>query len=194
MEKDSYDSHVDRGIAECNQDISKAAEQPNISPQSQKLKSASRVMPACEDILKNKAIQSSTLHSLGDGVSHPPIQSAGEKEFVRKMVEKISHPQQQDRSSQIPSLDLGTQILAQQRKIAALKRKSPLSNDNLSVNKQQVRQAHCEQVRPFDIAQGEQVQPKALQVSPMPPTPASPQQRIIADIVAKEILVLSSAR
>ncbi|MCX5632530.1 MAG: hypothetical protein NTW93_02465 [Phycisphaerae bacterium] len=186
MEKDSYDSHVDRGIAECNQDISKAAEQENISPQSQKLKSASRVMPACEDILKNKAIQSSTLHSLGDGVSHPPVQSADEKEFVRKMVEKISHPQQQDRSSQIPSLDLGTQILAQQRKIAALKRKSPLSNNNLSVNK--------EQVRPFDLAQGRQVQPKALQVSPMPPTPASPQQRIIADIVAKEILILSSAR
>jgi len=28
----------------------------------------------------------------------------------------------------------------------------------------------------------------------MPPTPASPQQLIIADIVAKEIMVLTSAR
>ncbi|MGB8225420.1 MAG: hypothetical protein WCE45_00940 [Sedimentisphaerales bacterium] len=168
MEKDSYDNQMEQDIARCNQDISKAAEQGNISPQSQKSKSASRVMPAFEDILKNKATQ-----------SHPPVESAGEKEFIRKMVEKISNSQQQDRSSQIPSLDLGKQILAQQRKIAALKRKSPLSNDNLSVNK--------EQVRPFDIAQGRQV-------SPMPPTPASPQQRIIADIVAKEILVLSSAR
>ena len=155
MEKGSYDNRIEQDIARCNQDISKAAGQEKISSQSQKSKSASRVMPALEDILKNKATQ-----------SHPPIQSAGEKEFIRKMVEKISNPQQQDRSGEMPSFNLGQQILAQQRKIAALKRKSP----------------------------GQEIKPQPVQIKSMPQAPASPQQRIIADIVAREILVLSSAR
>jgi hypothetical protein len=90
------------------------------------------------------------------------------------MVEKISHPQQQDRSGEMPSFNLGQQILAQQRKIAALKRKSP----------------------------GQEIKPQPVQIkSPlgdglrqMPQAPASPQQRIIADIVAKEIMLLTSTR
>ena len=122
-------------------------------------------MPAFEDILKNKASQ-----------SHPPVQSAGEKEFVRQMVEKISHPQQQDRSSEIPSLDLGGQILAQQRKIATLKRKSPGQENNISQTSKQ------------------EIKPQPVQIQSMPPAPASPQQKIIAEIVAKEILALAGTR
>jgi hypothetical protein len=174
MEKGSYDNRIEQDIARCNQDISKTAGQPNISPQLQKsnlsakasakTESASRVMPAFEDILKNKDTQ-----------SHPPIQSAGEKEFVRKMVEKISHPQQQDRSNEIPSLDLGKQILAQQRKIAALKRKSP-----------------GQEIKPQPVQI--KLMPQKNMAGSMPQAPASPQQRIIADIVAKEIMILTSVR
>jgi hypothetical protein len=164
MENDNYDNRVEQDVARCKHDLSKAAGQQNKSPQPQNSKSSSRAMPVFEDILKNKAAQ-----------THPPVQIAGSKEFVRQMVEKIGHPQQQDRSSEIPSLDLAQQILAQQRKIAALKRKSPLQNNDSSANKQQV---HSE----------------ASQTSFMPPTPASPHQKIIADIVAKEIMALSAAR
>jgi hypothetical protein len=159
MEKNSYDNRIEQDIARCNQDISNSAGEKT----KQNSKSPPRVMPAFEDILKNKATQ-----------SHPPVQSAGEKEFVRKMVEKISHPQQQDRSSQIPSLDLGQQILAQQRKIAALKRKSP---------------------GPLgDALRQQEIKPQLIQIKSMPQAPASPQQRIIADIVAKEILALTGVR
>ncbi len=159
MESGSYDSHVDRSIADCNRDISNSAGKKNI----QNSDSSSRIMPAFEDILKNKFTP-----------LHPPVRNI-EKEFVSKMVEKISNPQQQDRSDQVPSFDLGQQILAQQRKVAALKRKSPQSpNDAIKVDKP----VH-------------QNTPDRNFVSA---APASPQQRIIADIVAKEILILSSAR
>jgi hypothetical protein len=189
MQNDSYDNRIDQDIARCKQDISKAAGQQtsasspsgvprtveqNKSSQPQKsnlsakglpkAESSLRVMPAFEDILKNKTAQ-----------TYPPVQSAGSKEFVRQMVEKISQPQQQDRSGEMPSLDLSQQILAQQRKIAALKRKSPLQNGDSSINSRQIH-------------------PNVSQISSMPPTPASPQQRIIADIVAKEIMILASAR
>jgi len=120
-----------------------------------KAESSLHVMPAFEDILKDKTIQ-----------AHPPVAGSIEKEFISQMVEKISHPQRQDRSGEMPSLDLAKQILAQQRKIAALKRKSP----------------------------GQEIKPQPAQIKSMPPTPASPQQLIIADIVAKEIMVLTSAR
>lgn len=112
-------------------------------------------MPALKDILEYKVEQ-----------SHSPVAGTGEKEFISKIVEKISRPRQQDRSGQIPSLNLGLQILAQQRKIAALKRKSP----------------------------GQEVNPRPPQIKPMPAAPASPQQLIIADIVAKEIMALSRTR
>ncbi len=196
MQNDSYDNRIDQDIARCKQDISKAAKQQtsasspsgvpspmdslrrtveqNKSSQPQKsnlsakglpkAESSLRVMPAFEDILKNKTAQ-----------TYPPAQSVGSKEFVRQMVEKISQPQQQDRSGEMPSLDLSQQILAQQRKIAALKRKSPLQNGDSSINSRQIH-------------------PNVSQISSMPPTPASPQQRIIADIVAKEIMILASAR
>jgi hypothetical protein len=164
MQNDSYNNRIEQDIARCNQDISKAVEQQNKSPQPQKSESFSHIMPIFDDILKNKSSQ-----------PHPPIQSADSKEFVRQMVEKISHSQQQDRSNEIPSLDLGSQILAQQRKVAGLKRKSPLQNNNSPIDQQQ------------------EDQPEQSQ-SLMPPAPASPQQKIIADIVAKEILVLAGAR
>lgn len=168
MESNSYDSHVDRGIAECNRDISNSAGEKT----KQNSKSALRVMPALEDILKNKATQ-----------SHPPVQSASEKEFVRKMVEKISNPQQQDRSGEMPSFDLGQQILAQQRKIAALKRKSPGPLGD-ALRQQEIKP------QPVQIKSA----PLKNMAGSMPQAPASPQQRIIADIVTKEILVLTSGR
>jgi hypothetical protein len=161
MDSDSYDNRIEQDIAKCKQDLSNPAGAQN----KQNSKSSSRVMPAFEDILKHKAEQ-----------MHPPIQSAGEKEFVRQMVEKISRSQQQDRSSEIPSLDLGGQILAQQRKIATLKRKSPgQENSAPQTGKQEIK-------------------PQPVQIQSMPPAPASPQQKIIAEIVAKEILALAGVR
>ena len=165
MESDSYDNRIEQNIAKCKQDRSETAGQPSKPPQSQKSKSSSRIMPAFEDILKHK-----------DSQSHPPVASAGEKEFVRQMVEKISHSQQQDRSGEIPSLDLGGQILAQQRKIATLKRKSPGQENNIYQTSKQ------------------EIKPQLVQIQSMPPAPASPQQKIIAEIVAKEILALASTR
>ena len=161
MESDSYDNRIKQEIAKCKQDRSETAGQQN----KQNSKSSSRIMPAFEDILKNKP-----------ELVHPPVQSTGEKEFVRQIVEKISRPQQQDRSSEIPSLDLGGQILAQQRKIATLKRKSPGQENNASqISKQEIK-------------------PQPVQIQSMPPAPASPQHKIIAEIVAKEILALAGAR
>lgn len=161
MKNDSYDNRIEQDITKCKHDLSGTIGQQN----KQNSKSSSRVMPAFEDILKNKAEQ-----------AYLPVQSAGEKEFVRKMVEKISHPQQQDRSGDIPSLDLGGQILAQQRKIATLKRKSPGQENNVHQTSKQ------------------EIKPQPVQIQSMPPAPASPQQKIIAEIVAKEILALASAR
>jgi hypothetical protein len=148
MESDSYDKRTEQGVLE-------AVRQQNLSPQPQNSKSSLHVMPAFDDILKGKALQ-----------AHPPVVGAGEKEFISQMVEKISHPQQQDRSGEMPSLDLGQQILAQQRKVAALKRKSP----------------------------GQEIKPQPAQIKSMPEAPPSPHQLIITDIVAKEIMVLASAR
>ena len=165
MQSDSYDNRLEQDIAKCKQNLSGTAGQPSKLQLSQKSKSSSRVMPAFEDILKNKAEQ-----------VYSPIQNAGEKEFVRQMVEKISHPQQQDRSGEIPSLDLGGQILAQQRKIATLKRKSPGQENNISQTSKQ------------------EIKSQPVQIQSMSPAPASPQQKIIAEIVAKEILALASTR
>lgn len=155
MKNDSSDNRVGQDVTRHGENLSQASPQQNKSPQPQNSKSSSRVMPAFEDILKNKVSQ-----------VHPPVQSAGEKEFVHQMVEKISSPQQQDRSGEMPSFDLGQQILAQQRKIAALKRKSP----------------------------AQEIKPQPIQIKSMPQAPASPQQLIIADIVAKEILFLTASR
>ena len=169
MDSDSYDNRIEREIANCKQDLSNPAGQQN----KQNSKSSSSIMPAFEDILKNKSEQ-----------VHPPVQSAGEKEFVRQIVEKISRPQQQDRSSEIPSLDLGGQILAQQRKIATLKRKSPgQENSAPQTGKQEIKS------QPVQIQS-----PLGDGLCQMPPAPASPQQKIIAEIVAKEILALASIR
>jgi hypothetical protein len=175
MQNDSYNNRIEQDIARCKQDFLKAVGQQNESSQPKNSKSAPRVMPVFEDILKNKVAQ-----------AHPPVQSTGSlvgaepaaarKEFVSRMVEKISRPQQQDRSSEMPSLDLGSQILAQQRKVAGLKRKSPLQNNNSDGDLQQ------------------KAQPQKMPVNSMPSAPASPQQLIIADIVAREIMSLSAAR
>ena len=162
------------------QNVSKAVRQSNKSslPQNSNLSKAEsslHVMPAFEDILKDKTIQSPTLHSFSDGAAHPPVAGASEKEFISQMVEKISRSQRQDRSGEMPSLDLAKQILAQQRKIAALKRKSPGQEM---------------------ILQPAQIKPTPLKdmTGSMPQAPASPQHLIIADIVAKEITALVSAR
>ena len=97
------------------------------------------------------------------------------KEFISDIVGKISHGSEEDYSEQMPSFDLGQQILAQQRKIAALKRKSPVSS---SIPADEPKPAPI-QIKPFQ--------------SPVY-QPLSPQQKIIADIVAREIRDLTSIR
>jgi len=97
------------------------------------------------------------------------------KEFISDIVGKISHGSDEDFSEQMPSFDLGQQILAQQRKIAALKRRSPGSGSI----PESPRKAPMTQIKPF--------QPPVYQ-------PLSPQQKIIADIIAREISVLTSGR
>ncbi len=152
------DKNNDRRTAQDIRQPNKPSQPQNLNLSAEalaKAESSSHIMPAFEDILKDKTIE-----------SHPLVAGAAEKEFISQMVEKISHTQQQDRSGEIPSLDLGQQILAQQRKIAALKRKSP----------------------------GQETKPQPAQIKSIPPAPASPQHLIIADIVAKEIIVLTSAR
>jgi hypothetical protein len=103
-----------------------------------------------------------------------PAPDSGEKEFVSQIVEKISRGDGQDFSTEVPSFNLGQQILSQQRKIAALKRKSPISPD--VSNTQQ------------------SLSMKIPPIQSMPQAPASPQQQIIAEIIAREIQFLTSAR
>jgi hypothetical protein len=97
------------------------------------------------------------------------------KEFVSQMVEKISRQNNEDFSTEVPSFNLGQNILAQQRKIAAFKRKSPLSPNV-----------------PQETRQPESLIPVPIQS--IPQVPASPQQKIIAEIVAREIEALTAAK
>lgn len=156
MQNNSYDSKMERDIGELSKDVGQQSE--GAVPQKRKI--PVRPIPTLEDITGQKPFD-----------AHPPVQSTEGKEFVHQMVEKISRQQAEDRSNNMPSYDLADKILAQQRKVAALKRKSPLENNNQPLS-----------------------QPEPVQISIMPPAPASPQQKIIAEIVAKEILILSSAR
>jgi hypothetical protein len=120
-------------------------------------------MPTFGEIMRNKKPAASI-----------PAQDSGEKEFVSRIVEKISRGDGQDFSTEVPSFNLGQQILSQQRKIAALKRKSPSSSE--ASNTQQ------------------SLSIKIPPIQSIPQTPASPQQQIIAEIIAREIQVLTSAR
>jgi len=132
-----------------------------------------------------------SMPSFGDIMKTPPAKG----EFVSNMVEKISKADNADKSQDMPSLDLGMQILAQQRKIAGLKRKSPgKENDTPQIDKEEIK------FRPIPIiAQSVPVvfpvrTINNIQIAPAVPAAAqpSPQQLIIADIVAKEILALSA--
>jgi len=166
MEKDkNHDNKVEQDIARGKQDLLNALlkqQNPLANPDS---------MPSFGDIMKN-----------------PPVKG----EFVSNMVEKISKADSADKSQDMPSLDLGMQILAQQRKVAGLKRKSPGKENNPpQMDKQEIK------FRPIPIK--EQPNPvvfpiRSFQAAPAgsAAAPASPQQLIIADIVAKEILALSS--
>jgi hypothetical protein len=121
-----------------------------------------RSMPTLGEIMRNKK-----------PAAYAPIQDSDEKEFVSKIVEKISRGDGQDFSEEVPSFNLGRQILSQQRKIAGLKRKSPSSND-----------AGNTQPSPsIKLPSIQSIQP-----------PASPQQQIISEIIAREIKILTSAR
>lgn len=167
MEKDKkIDNKVEQDIAKCRQDLLGAIrkqQNPLDNPDS---------MPSFGDILKK-----------------PPAKN----EFVSNMVEKISKADKADKSQDMPSLDLGMQILAQQRKIAALKRKSPGKEDNPpQANKQEIKfQPVPIKTQPNPVAFTPRVTPVAVVAAPVA-APASPQQMIIADIVAKEILALSA--
>jgi hypothetical protein len=122
-----------------------------------------RSMPTLGEIMRNKK-----------SAAYTPIQDSGEKEFVSKIVEKISRGDGQDFSEEVPSFNLGQQILSQQRKIAGLKRKSPSSND----------------------AGNTQPSPsiKLPSIQSISQPPASPQQQIISEIIAREIKNLTSVR
>jgi len=102
-------------------------------------------------------------------------QDTPKKEFVSQMVEKISRQDNEDFSTEVPSFNLGQQILAQQRKIAAFKRKSPLAS-NISDETRQP------------------VSANPVSIQSIPQAPASPQQKIIAEIVAREIQVLNAVK
>ena len=119
-------------------------------------------MPTLEEIMRNKK-----------SAAYASIRNSDEKEFVSKIVEKIRRGDGQDFSTEVPSFNLGQQILSQQRKIAGLKRKSPLSND-----------AGNTQPSPsIKLPSIQSIQP-----------PASPQQQIISEIIAREIKNLTSVR
>jgi hypothetical protein len=120
-------------------------------------------MPTFGEIMRNKK-----------PVASIPAQDTGEKEFVSQIVEKISRGDGQDFSTEVPSFNLGQQILSQQRKIAALKRKSPTSSDDVSNTQQSL-------------------SIKNPPIQSISQAPASPQQQIIAEIIAREIRVLTSA-
>jgi hypothetical protein len=122
-------------------------------------KTTPRNMPTFGDIMKNINKPQDTLKT----------------EFVSQMVEKISRQDNEDFSSEVPSFNLGQHILAQQRKIAAFKRKSPTAS-NL----------------PEETRQPVSANPVPIQS--IPQTPASPQQKIIAEIVAREIQVMTAVK
>jgi hypothetical protein len=126
-----------------------------------KLGMPSHTMPTLGDILKNKTSDADA-----------PIQDPGKKEFVSQMVEKISRSADEDFSSEVPSFNLGRQILAQQRKIATFKRKSPSSP--ILPNK------------PLPVTLN------IMPIQPISQAPASPQQKIIAEIIAREIQTLTA--
>ncbi|MBN1787398.1 MAG: hypothetical protein JW806_03285 [Sedimentisphaerales bacterium] len=156
MENGSYNKQMEQDIQNLTEDV----RQQNNPSKSQKQKTPARTMPTLEEITGHKNPE-----------THSPLQSNNSKEFVHQMVEKIGRAQPEDRSSQMPSLNLADKILAQQRKIAALKRKSPPENNNQPSSK-----------------------PEPVHINSMPSPPASPQQKIIADIVAKQIVALSVER
>jgi hypothetical protein len=103
-------------------------------------------------------------------------------EFISDIVGKISKGNDKDYTEGMPTFDLGSQILAQQRKIAAMKRKSPgapTSPENPAEVKHQPIKFVPVKIIPFQMP-AEQ--------------PMSPQQKIIADIIAREIRILTAAR
>jgi hypothetical protein len=153
----SYDSRVEQDIEKCKQDVLGAIRQQQSPFDSH------HSMPSFEDIMKNTP----------DKKVFP---NSAKKEFVSSMVEKIHQANHQGRSAEIPSLNLGIQILAQQRKIAGLKRKSP------------------EKVNDSQQAHKEKISSQPVRIQSISAAPPSPQQIIIADIVAREITVLSAAR
>jgi len=159
MEKDeNRDKKVEQDIAKCKQDLLSAIRRQ-----------------------QNPLDNPDSMPSFGDIMKKPPANG----EFVSNMVEKISKADNADKSEDMPSLNLGVQILAQQRKIAALKRKSPgKENDPPQMDKQEIK------FRPIPIIA--QPAPVVFPIRTAHTAPASPQQLIIADIVAKEILALSA--
>ncbi|MCE5341129.1 MAG: hypothetical protein LLF92_08385 [Planctomycetaceae bacterium] len=143
-------------------------------------------------------------------------------EFISDIVGKISNAKDEDYTEGMPTFDLGSQILAQHRKIAAMKRKSPGSPASTPTPTPAPAAAKAQAIKfvpvkilPFQKSEpipsdfvvqastreivsnkiqnlGDfRVAPK--QSSGAPLQPMSPQQRIIADIVAREIKVLTSA-
>ncbi|HAL44510.1 MAG: hypothetical protein A2Y12_16765 [Planctomycetes bacterium GWF2_42_9] len=105
------------------------------------------------------------------------MQNDEKKEFISDIVGKISEGKSENYTEGMPTFDLGQQILSQQRKIASMKRKSPGA-------------------APAPVTEKIQAPKPAIKIMPFQALieqPMSPQQRIIADIIAREIQILTSA-
>jgi len=101
-------------------------------------------------------------------------------EFISDIVGKISKGKEEDYTDGMPTFDLGAQILAQHRKIAAMKRKSPGTSA-------------AAQSPPIENNQKIKFVPiKIIPFQPPAEQPMSPQQKIIADIIAREIRTLTA--
>jgi len=102
-------------------------------------------------------------------------------EFISDLVGKISKGKDEDYTEGMPTFDLGAQILAQHRKIAAMKRKSP-GNAAPSQTPQ------TDGSKPIKF-----VPVRIIPFQQLAEQPMAPQQRIIADIIAREIRELTAA-
>ena len=112
----------------------------------------------------NNKIPREQTHSLKDGTSQHPRAKAELPETLPP-----EHEDSAQQKSEIPQFNLANQILSEQRKVAAIKRQRPgLKNEDLS-HKQQL---------------------PSTTYTLKPPPMLSQQEKIIAEIVARDILRL----
>ncbi len=116
-------------------------------------------------------------------------------EFISDLVGKISKGKDEDYTEGMPTFDLGAQILAQHRKIAAMKRKSPGSPASAAPAPAPAPAPIAEKIQTLPAANKpiKFVPVKIIPFQPIVEQPMSPQQKIIADIIAREISILTAS-